>query len=302
MSNESDNDEVDEQAPVTEGPLAGERLAEARRAQQISVDEVAKELHLDEYKVRALEQNEFDVLGAPVFAKGHMRKYAQLVGVNMDDVLADYYQLTRSAPVPPVVGNVRKPGRELSPGPWLAVLIALIIIASLYWYFVARVADDVTTPATATDTVDDAASSNEIQSTEQRGLPADEPVDQGEVLENTQPAEVPGENAALTGQVGAEPAPPAAAVSEPTLADGEVRLTMLFSGDCWTEITDGSGRKLFFDLGRDGRTASITGRAPLAVLFGNAENVSVRVNGEPYPIDERDRRGRTARLTIRAAQ
>ena len=38
---------------------------------------------------RALERNEFDVLGAPVFAKGYLRKYAQLVHVNSDDVLAE---------------------------------------------------------------------------------------------------------------------------------------------------------------------------------------------------------------------
>ncbi len=60
-----------------EGPMAGERLRQARHEQQISVLEVAKELHLDEPKVRALERNEFDVLGAPVFAKGHLRKYAR---------------------------------------------------------------------------------------------------------------------------------------------------------------------------------------------------------------------------------
>ena len=62
--------------------MAGERLAIARREQQIPVIEIAKELHLDEPKVRALERNEFDVLGAPVFAKGHLRKYAQLVDVD----------------------------------------------------------------------------------------------------------------------------------------------------------------------------------------------------------------------------
>ena len=49
-----------------------------------AVVEVAKELHFDEPKVRALERNDFEVLGAPVFAKGHLRKYAQLVGVDED--------------------------------------------------------------------------------------------------------------------------------------------------------------------------------------------------------------------------
>ena len=53
MSEENENTEVDEQ-PASEdvGPLAGERLAAARREQQITVLEVAKELHLDEPKVQ----------------------------------------------------------------------------------------------------------------------------------------------------------------------------------------------------------------------------------------------------------
>ena len=97
------NDEQDksvEQTPGRDAPQCGERLAEARREQLFSVLEVAKELHLDEPKVRALERNDFDVLGAPVFAKGHLRKYAQLVGVDEADVFADYYAMTRSAGTP----------------------------------------------------------------------------------------------------------------------------------------------------------------------------------------------------------
>ena len=86
------------------GPLAGQRLAIARRENDISIAEISKELHLDEPKVQALEENLFDQLGAPVFAKGHLRKYAELVGVPTDDILADYYKLNRSTGAPPVVG------------------------------------------------------------------------------------------------------------------------------------------------------------------------------------------------------
>ena len=90
------------------GPLGGERLAAARRAHEISATDIARELHLDERKVRALEQNDFALLGAPVFAKGHLRKYAELVGVPVDDVIADYYKMNRSTGAPPVVGPARK--------------------------------------------------------------------------------------------------------------------------------------------------------------------------------------------------
>src|SRR5210317_784886 len=125
MSDDVENKQ-DETAPEEgHGPMGGELLANARREQQISVHEIAKELHLDEPKVRALERNEFDVLGAPVFAKGHLRKYAQLVGVDEGDVMADYYQLNRSGGMPPLVSSRPRARREMSPGPWIAVIVVL---------------------------------------------------------------------------------------------------------------------------------------------------------------------------------
>ena len=135
-----ETDKADEDAPEAraEGPVGGERLAEARREKQISVLEIAKELHVEESKIRALENNDFDVLGAPVFAKGHLKKYSQLVGVNHDDVLADYYQLTRSQEMPPVIVKRKQPGRELSPGPWAAGAAVLILLAVAYWLLVER--------------------------------------------------------------------------------------------------------------------------------------------------------------------
>lgn len=115
------------------GPLAGERLAAARRDQDIAIKDIAKQLHLDEHKVQALEQNQFDVLGAPVFAKGHLRKYAALVKVPIDDVLTDYYQLNRSVGAPPVVGAPRKTQRDIDlvkyALPAAGVIFALVIIS-----------------------------------------------------------------------------------------------------------------------------------------------------------------------------
>ena len=138
MSEEQDTRTAKQGVPEHEGPMAGERLRQARQEQQISVLEVAKELHLDEPKVRALERNEFDVLGAPVFAKGHLRKYAQLVGVDEDDVFADYYAMTRTSSMPPIVVGRKKVRRESSPGPWIALIIVIIVAAATYWWFGAR--------------------------------------------------------------------------------------------------------------------------------------------------------------------
>ncbi len=278
-----------EDSKKSAGPLAGERLAVARREQQITVLEVAKELHLDEPKVRALEQNNFDVLGAPVFAKGHLRKYAMLVGVDNDDVLQDYYKLNRAAGMPPVVGKVRKPVHEMSPGRWIAVVVVLLVAATAYWWFLLADTPQSTGPELQPP----------ISEPISEPLPVDpdgtDVVDTDTESDNAN-ALIEAVEVELSEPVLVDTSPPVATVASPVA--GEVRLTLRFTGDCWTEISDASGRRLFFDLGRDGRSVNVSGQAPLSVLFGNADNVSVRVNGTAYSISPADRRGETARLTI----
>ena len=73
---------------------------------------------------------------------------------------------------------------------------------------------------------------------------------------------------------------------------------MSFSGDCWTEISDVGGNRLYFNLGRAGSTVNVTGEPPLNALFGDADNVSLEVNGVARQISAAERRGKTARLTI----
>ena len=121
--------------------MAGERLAEARRDLQIDMIDIAKKLHLDEHKVRALECNEFDMLDAPVFVKGYLRKYAQLVKVDEADVMADYYQLARASNAPLVITSWSKPRRTISPGPWIMAITVIAAAAATYWWFTNRDAE-----------------------------------------------------------------------------------------------------------------------------------------------------------------
>lgn len=278
MSEDQDNSAVDEAAESKEeGPLGGERLAQARREQQISVLEVAKELHLDEPKVRALERNEFDVLGAPVFAKGHLRKYAQLVGVDEDDIFADYYKMTHTAEIPPVVVSRRRMRQEVSPGPWIAVIIVIMAAAAAYWWFVVH-------SQTLSEDAPPAITPQSEQSVETAAPTGEQPV----VVVATQD-EPPTPAVQEEAQQESAPTP---------VAEGQTLMTLEFSGDCWTEISDATGQRLFFDMGRAGRSVELSGVAPFAVLIGNVENVRVRVNGSDYPVSPSTPGSRTARLTI----
>lgn len=282
MSDDTDIEQDDAVAEEPEGPLGGERLAAARRELQISVHEIAKELHLDEPKVRALERNDFDMLGAPVFAKGHLKTYAQLVNVDAADVLADYYQLNRTASMEPVISTRPKPRRELSPGPWIAVIVVIIVVVSAYWWFSRSAESEPGIDVSAGD--DDSVILVPAETDE--GIPAELPETSDPVVGSPVPGPV----------VADEPEP--APVTEQVMDDGQLHLLVTYSGDCWTEITDASGRRLLFDLGKDGRTVEITGSEPFNVLFGNPGNVSLRVNGEDFAVPATNRPDRPMRLTI----
>lgn len=273
----------DEEGAV--GPLAGERLAEARRLKKISLPDIARELHLDEPKVQALEENRFDILGAPVFAKGHLRKYAEIVGISVDTVMTDYQALTNADIAPPVVGEPRKRTQDLNLGPWLfAIPVILVIIAAVYWWLGRSPAPQPSREVPAALV--------QPQPVEREPVAVESLPDPVVQVEPSAPAGAAGETLPLL----AEPVP-VTDNAAPTVS-GNVELRLAYSGDCWTEVTDAAGERLFFDLGRSGRTVRVSGTAPLRVLLGDSNNVSLTVNGQAYSIDTAEFRGDTARLTI----
>ena len=271
------------------GPSCGERLLAARKAKGVSVAEIAKELHISEQKVEALERNEFEILGAQVFAKGYIRKYAQMVGANADEIAGEYDALA-AVDTQPVFKARPRPRREMSPGPWIAVIVLLIIAATVYWVITSQseifsLSDqEPDAPTTETSVPQDNAVAIELRD-DAAGL---NDAESEAVAETPEAADAPVAETDL----------PAAQVPASAAGDADkVTLLLTFSGDCWTEISDGSGRRLYFGQGNDGRTVELSGVAPFNVLFGNASNVSLSVNGAAYDIGPVDRLGR-ARFTI----
>ena len=172
----------------------------------------------------------------------------------------------------------------MSPGPWIAVIVVIVVVATAYWWFTSRPLN-VDTP---------------VDSAPQDSTPADEAeeplVDM--VADEPEAAATAGGEETAGNEEAVDVVEPAVTDDAPPVNENELRLRISYSGDCWTEITDASGRRLFFDLGREGRTVELSGEAPFNVLFGNSEFVSLQVNGSDYDLSTAARRGRTARLTI----
>src|SRR5512139_203343 len=79
------------EAEITELPSSpGARLRRERDAKGLSEQQAAESLNLDPTVVAQLESNDFAALGAPVFVRGHLRRYSALLGLGEDEIMGAY--------------------------------------------------------------------------------------------------------------------------------------------------------------------------------------------------------------------
>lgn len=103
----------------------GERLRLARTARALTPEQAAVALRLDTGVVRALEEENFEVLGAPVFVQGHLKGYAKLLGLPEEEVLLAYRLVARNAGAPPRVSRQIERPLRVSPSPRVVLAVAV---------------------------------------------------------------------------------------------------------------------------------------------------------------------------------
>lgn len=259
----------------------GQVLREAREAQGLGVEQVAARLRLMHRQIEAIEADDFDALGRPVFARGFVRNYARLLELDPEPLL------TRMQAPRPEQTPVRRPEpplpRSWLTSPWLigllvAGLLAVAVPIGLYWWL------------------------NQGEEETPGAMPDANPARPAQVVETppaTQPVAPPAvADAGVDAAVNAAPAQPAvdgdAAAAQPdapppsppveTPAGPEGVLRFDFGGDSWVEIRDASGRMLHRQLNPAGSSVEVRGRPPFKLLVGNAASVRMSYNGRPFDL------------------
>jgi len=69
-------------------PGIGQQLTAAREARGMTADDVAKRLRIRAMFVNALEREDWPAVGEPVYARGFLKNYAKLVGLDAEAVAA----------------------------------------------------------------------------------------------------------------------------------------------------------------------------------------------------------------------
>src|SRR5580698_6829475 len=102
----------------------GPRLRAARERRGLSSQKAADELHLDGWVVEALEAEDYDRVGPSVYAKGHLKRYAALLGLPPGDILARYESRTQTpqaAAQQPANVRLRTDTRAVTSLPWAPI-------------------------------------------------------------------------------------------------------------------------------------------------------------------------------------
>lgn len=108
--------------------LLGAYLRELRVAKGLSLEAVARASRVGERYLDALERDALDELPAPVFTKGFIRAYCQVLGEPPDEALARYRELISESQQPAAPVLIQPPRREpRARGPVLISLVLLIV-------------------------------------------------------------------------------------------------------------------------------------------------------------------------------
>lgn len=113
----------------------GNRLRAAREARGLSLEKIARETRISVRFLEAIEAEEFDVLPGGVYTRGFIRSYAAIIGLDPDQIAAEYQQLdTRNEPEP-VVRNVVRQRRNVDRAFLGGAAIALVVMILLFYVF-----------------------------------------------------------------------------------------------------------------------------------------------------------------------
>ncbi|MEA9392468.1 cytoskeleton protein RodZ [Acerihabitans sp. TG2] len=99
------------------------------------------------------------------------------------------------------------------------------------------------------------------------------------------------------------PAPTPTTEPQPTTASAETGsdgLVMNFTADCWLEVTDDTGKKLFSGTQHNGGKLDLSGKAPYKLKIGAPAAVKIEFQGKQVDLSRYVRSNQVARFTIAA--
>ena len=313
----------------------GETLRQARENNGWTLAEVAKKLNLTASSLSNLEAGAFDKLPGHTFARGYIRAYAKLLGMDQTALVHEFDLYTGTDANGSSVhslGRIEEPVRishTILRIVSLLLLIAVIGGGFIWWQdqtsmrtkdLIGLAPEHVEVEGADGTTQIHPLDEPEDQAVAEAKVEAQSPVEAQTAEEQTQSsalalplASAPAATAsAPVAAVTSDPSAPAAPVA-PTLAAtpvapavapvesapvaGAGKVAVQYNADCWTQVTDATGKVLFGGLKRKGENLEVSGKPPLSLRLGFARGAQVTYNGQAVDVAPFTS-GETARLKL----
>lgn len=299
----------------------GQTLREAREARSMSVAEVAQELKISRQAVERLEQGQYDSLPGDTFARGYIRSYARLMG--MDPArLALAFDRERGIEVRErsvsSIARVEPPSRSGRTLMWWssALIIVALVLSALWWYETNQPTfgplpglEELDSEALLDDVEVDAITLPESIAEQTDGVPADlmpaepapaevesesgaAPTNADETTQAQEAATQSAEDAPDADAAAADAAAAAAAPTESAAPASSAGLVLSVAADCWVQVSAADGRVLHSALMRAGQTLELPSPGALDLVIGDRSAVTaIRFQGNSVTLPPQGRSG-----------
>jgi cytoskeletal protein RodZ len=225
----------------------GETLSGARRSLGLSLDDVSADTRIRASVVAAIESDDFSSCGGAVYARGHIRSIARVLGIDDQPLIAEF-DAGHKVELPPVAATVspqatdpdllaRADRRRPNWTAAMAVTLAAVCIFALVGLLISHNGGKSPHRPSAQSTT-------------------------GQPDNQTQPTA----------------SPPPTSVAEVPVAKATM-LIRAVRGNTWLQVTRHSGRVIFSDLVYSGESKLFSAKGGLSFIIGNAPAVDVVVNG-----------------------
>jgi cytoskeleton protein RodZ len=282
----------------------GGRLKAERERKGFSTQKAADQLHLDAWVIEALESGDFARIGPSVYGKGHLKRYAGLLGLPADEIIGAY-ETRAAAPAEaeqaPAL-RMRAAETEDRAPPWatvagVAVISVLVAAASVLWWRPWQARRTTTGPASSAMVHMPGIGPPQAADGDFAGGPADgHSTDRMLGSESLAAGITPGGAHSGAAAAVATVDSSAAGGADTVPGLGHARLRLSFSADSWVDVHDASGRRLFAGRGRANSVKTIAGAAPMRVYLGFASGVQLEVNNRVVAIGPQFVAGDVARF------
>jgi cytoskeleton protein RodZ len=273
-------------------------LQKAREDLHRSQEDVASSLRLQVRTVQALEEDRYEGL-PPTYIRGYLRNYAKLLGLDPDQIVASLQEQRSELPSIVTTYNIGPTQQFRSrdrPVKIVTYLVTSVLAVLAFTWWLSRQADLESPPsvfdpetavlippksgssAPAAETRTDSVAQAETAATEKILDP--EPAT-AMLPQQVAPQDRPAEADVAPLSVPVDPAPTAAPAVTDSTAPG---IVLQVANDSWAEVTDATGKRLYYNLAKRGETVKLAGAAPYRVIIGNAPSVTMHYDGKPIDV------------------